>query len=403
MFQRRIPLFAGDTANIVATFTTDTLINNLWVYFGEPSGDQNVDITVDGCDIGDVIITSDWGSGSTFTFTCINGGRICGLGGDGGDGGDDFGATGERGFKGNDGSPAITCSGFAVDVDIDDGYLLGGGGGGGGGAYEDTGVGGNPGCGGGGGAGFSVTAGGNAGAFTGLPQSADGGDGGPAGPGLGGIGTIDDTINGGDGGNWGAGGKSGNASNALATGGFGPYTAGVGGAAGNAFSPSSGATINFTGSKSETTLRTENRLLGQLGSIPRLLEFRSFIASRSGTSTHGWSFQSDGVLVLVDSVGGGTDITGHWYPTSPVSNPGIGANYEIRNRNNTDSEDAAGWDSTPGAQGTFFALSSTRAWTITSGSGIESGGGLMEIRAVNQPAGDILVSGYISITDENGV
>lgn len=397
---------AGSGAAVTVIFTEDTLIGNLWTFLGSPAGPQAVDITIDGVDLGNVQVTADWTGGTTFQFTCINGGRLIGLGGNGGMGGSDFGASGEAGQDGGGGSPGLTgAAGQTINVDIDEGFLLGGGGGGGGGSYVNLGLTGEPGSGGGGGAGFSVTTGGNPGSPSGIPAGSPGLNGGPSGPGAGGFGVgIGTGVDGGSGGNWGAGGVSGSTSNMMAGQAF-FLVGGVGGRGGRAFVPN-GSSLVLNGAKSEVTLRSEERLLGETTS--KIVSFassrRGQSDSRAGTTTHGYQWRTDGILFHIDSAagGGGNDIVGFW--SSGVAVGSFGDDYEVRNRNKFSSQDKSrNWDSEPGPQGTFFPLTSFRSWTLTSSSGIQTTAGLFEIRLISAPASDIIDSVLLSITDENAV
>jgi len=397
-----VSLIAGG-ASVIRTFTTNALIGDLWTLLGSPSGPQDVSITVDGCDIGNVIISASWTAGSTFQFTCINGGRILGLGGNGGAGGNDTGPNGSLGFAGTVGGPAISSAGFLVSVDIDNGYLLGGGGGGGGGSYENLGATGNPGNGGGGGAGYSATTGGAAGAPSGVPLGIAGNAGGPSGGGTGGFSVLDpdSPTNGGDGGEWGAGGKTGSASDMMQS--SAPYYhGGQGGRGGSAFYPTVGGTIAFNGAKSEATLRTEERLLGETASLINFVAFLNTDVSEIGISTHGYYFDTDGRLYRVNSVSGNVALSGYWYGAAPVTDIGLG--YQVRVRNTTGSDDTAGtWTTAAAAAGTWVTINSARQWSITSSAGIETAGSLFEIRRLDAPTGDIAHSGYMAVTDENGV
>jgi hypothetical protein len=378
----RIPLslIAGDTGTIVE-INSDTLIGNLWTYLGSPTGPQVVQITVDGADVGDVQITADWSGGSTFDFICVNGGRIVGLGGNGGDGGDDFGASGSHGSAGDDAGHALTSDGFTVNVDIDDGFLLGGGGGGGGASYDDTGAGGDAGGGGGGGSGFSVTDGGLKGTNIGVPAATDGGDGGPSGPGTGGIGGGTGLLTAGDGGNWGSGGQPGDSDTTT-------YRGGAGGTAGSAFFPTNGASIVYSGAKSEATLITENRLIGQTGAgFAHLAASISNGTLSSGlTEQYGWSFFENGTLQFDDSTKADTSYTAYWYDGSGVS---TGADYEVR----TVIIFGAGWSTAAAGTGVWTDISVTRTWEI-SDTGPDQNQTLFELRLAG--SSDILASGWLT-------
>jgi hypothetical protein len=125
------PLVAGIGDAQSALITSDTYVGDLYTYLGSPSGRQDVTITVDGADAGEIIITNAWTAGSTFTFIATNNGRILGMGGAGGAGAPDLGATGDVATAGTSGTAAITNQGnYSVAIDADDGYIYGGGGGG---------------------------------------------------------------------------------------------------------------------------------------------------------------------------------------------------------------------------------------------------------------------------------
>lgn len=407
MWLNRLALQAGGGNALSVTCSGDALVGNLWEFLGSPAGPRDVTFIVDGCDAGNIQITADWTAGSTFQITCINQGRIVGLGGRGGSGGADFNTTGEPGSPGADGGNALTgAASQTINVDIDEGFLLGGGGGGGGGSFTRvTSFAGDPGSGGGGGAGFSTTQGGAAGPNTGLPIGIRGEDGGPTGPGAGaeGIGLRDGT-DGGDGGHWGAGGKSGQSSD-LSTGSAQTffYYGGVGGRGGRAFAPNT-STLNFNGTLTETELRANEQLRGEttdvIASFPGVRLQR--VVSHSGLTTHGYTFETDGTLTLVNSSAGNTSLFRYYSSIAPTASVGFGADYEVRKRNESGSDDSSGtWDNQPGADGTFFALSGARSWTIETNS-FRGAVGLFEIRLASAPAGDIIDSLHLKIVDENG-
>lgn len=355
---------------------------------GSPAGPQNVEVTVDTADIGAVIVTADWDGGSTFNFICINGGRIIGVGGAGGNGGDDNGSSGTAGSDGTNGTPALQSDGFVINVDIDDGYLLGGGGGGGGGSYEDTGANGTPGGGGGGGQGFFTASGGLGGNSIGLPPAADGGDGSQGGPGGGGTGGGPSVNDGGDGGAWGAGGYSGD----FATPGILSGTGGLGSRAGNAFLHSNSGSIVYSGVSSEAILRTEERIVGETFGYPQLPDTTTYM-SNGATRTGGWNFLADtgGTLTLLNSFSGNFNHTNAWFA---LEDP-ILANYEIRDVPGT-REDS--WSSTPtGSEGDWRVLSSQRDWEQV-GTGPQTTSQVFEIRLVGSSG--ILDSGFLRVINE---
>jgi hypothetical protein len=356
MWNIPVSLIAGGSETLT-TITSDTLIGNLWTFFGSPAGPQAVVLTIDGADVGDIQVTADWTTGTTFQFNCINGGRILGLGGAGGDGASDFGASTENGVAGGDGGSALSSNGFAINVDIDDGYLLGGGGGGGGGAGADNGATAEAGGGGGGGAGFSVTSGGSAGASIGLPPALDGNDGGPAGAGLGGDGADVGVTDGGDGGGWGTGGTTGDSTDIGAV----RHRGGVGGTAGQAFLPTNGATITYNGAKTEATLISESRLIGETDTgYPELAKLLSANAGGGGFTEEGaWRFvAADGNLIKEDSVSVNTTYTAYWY--AGTGSP-TGADFDVR----LTFQYEEGWTTSAAAINTWVSLSSDRVWEMS--------------------------------------
>lgn len=406
------PLFSGAQGNFVETFTTDELIGDLFTYLGSPSGVATVNWTIDGADLGNIIISNSFAPGSTFTFTCISGGRILGLGGNGGRGGDDFGTTGEAGFPGSAGGPALSSNGFTVDVDIDDGFLLGGGGGGGGGSFDPGND--DSGGGGGGGQGWNGGTGGAAGASIGLAPSTAGQAGTRSAPGTGGLqGGLSNPNSGGNGGKFGSGGQTGITWDNVTPNGVGPYRGGIGGRAGHAFSPSGGAALNLTGMKSEATLRSEGRIKGMVTSIiPAYgpISNESANVSISGANNTGITMQTNGNLLRGNLSGTPTTLTTRWLTATSSAEA---AKYEVRERNNlgsiTAGEDVAGTtfalrvNATPG---NWSALTSARSQAINSSSGIQTGGTLLEIRRNDVPGNpddEIICQFFVTATDENNL
>jgi hypothetical protein len=388
MWRIPAPLIAGGSETI-ASITLDTYIGNLWVYLGSPVGPREVVLVVDGADAGDIQITADWTAGSTFQINCINGGRVVGLGGNGGDGGNDNGATGTPGSAGGSGGPALSSNGFTVNIDIDDGYLLGGGGGGGGAAYDDTGAGGDAGGGGGGGAGFAVTTGGSAGVNIGSPPGTDGTDGGPTGAGVGGAGAGSGLNIGGNGGEFGLGGYTGDADTSISA-----YYGGHGGRAGSAFLPTNSATIVYNGVKTEATLISEMRLLGQ--TTEGYAQLEQIIYNNGGfgggVQTVGWTFSSVGLLTFNSSATPDTNYSNNWYG-GPFGAVATGADFEVRTVSGHFFGTA--WSVEAAAIDTWIALGSDRVWSIT-GSGTTDTRSLYEIRSVGSSG--ILASGYLHAT-----
>lgn len=357
---------AGTT--IQKTFTSDTYIGDLWALCGSPAGQQVVSITADNCDLGEVIITADWANGTTFQFNVVNGGRIIGLGGDGGAGGDDNGTWGTKGLNGTDGTAAFSSVGFNININLDNGYLLGGGGGGGGGSSFDSipvGPGGyvDPGCGGGGGSGFYITNGGAAGSPTGTPIGTYGQNGGSGGGGAGGVpGGGDATTQGGAGGNWGASGEPGYNDDMGSMLRYG----GVGGKPGNAFDGTNGATLTYNGSKSEATLRSERRLHGQTidPNLSGLIDvYQVWIANPGVGGTAGYTFERDGQMTWTNDVDGDYVDPVAWHP-SPPGDADFGDEYELALVNRATSNDlfefgtSPGWNVAAPADNVFAPLSS---------------------------------------------
>ena len=342
--------------------TDDTYIGDLWVYLGSPSEPVQVTLTADNADVAEIIIPTDFAAGSTFDFIAINNGRFIGTGGDGGDGGDDNGAQGTQGNGGNSGGNAISSDTFAVNIDIDDGFLLGGGGGGGGGSFDDLGASGTPGGGGGGGQGWGDASGGAAGSPTGSPLAVAGTAGSQTAAGGGGNGGTVLTNDGGDGGEYGYGGTYGLFANPSAGQTSSAGNGGYGGRAGAAFFPVNLATPTFNGAKSEATLRSESRLKGEIDGVVNLsdiVEVADIITT--GSETVGFDFLADsgGTLRRVNSQQGNTDLTGSWYSGKSIT----ASDYEIRTVIGTS---AGAWDTTPGGwvEGTWQAISVSRNWEI---------------------------------------
>lgn len=356
MWRIPTPLMLGANQNSIIEFTSDTYIGDLHNYLNNPTLPVNVDWTINGCDLGEIQITNQFATGSTFTFTLINGGRILGEGGRGGNGGADFGAAGDPGEKGQDGTAAIVCQGFTVNVDADFGFLLGGGGGGGGGSYTliDASLNqGDAGGGGGGGQGWSGGVGGLAGnPTTGVPGPTNGFDGSRVSQGGGGQGGGGSTTNsaGGDGGIWGAGGDSGRSYNPfIGNGSFFLY-GGVGGRGGPAFEGSAGAVLNLNGTKAESQLRQEGRIKGETDNnrivVPEFFSTQQLYAAMA-TFDIGMRFKNNGDLARTDSRDGVDPADETLAPEFWIggTSAGIGSNYDIRRRGLNNDNTATLWDS----------------------------------------------------------
>lgn len=414
------PLIAGQSGVFVETFTSDTYIGDLYVYLMSPTVPVDVEWTVDGCDLGEIIIPNTFAAGSSFTFICVNSGRICGVGGAGGFGADDYGTYGGNSGPGFNGGHAIQSTGFAVSVDVDDGYLLGGGGGGGGGSYNAPGGVGtdvDAGGGGGGGQGFYGGAGGAAGASIGVPAATAGSAGSVSTFGLGGKEGRTNANSGGNGGKWGSGGQLGKCADLMLF--QFPYlVGGAGGRAGNAFMPVSGASIAYDGVKSEATLRSEGRIKGCTSSFIPAYNGEGIVQeyvdiSVAGSNQTGVTFQTNGNLLRGNLSSTPTTITNRWLT---ATNATEAAKYEIRERNGdgngsatnplTTSQDVSGtWNTrinvTPG---TWTTLLSARTQSITSATGVDQAGTIMEIRRNDVPGNpddEIICTFAVYAVDEN--
>ncbi len=383
----------GVTTNV--EITSDEYIGDLFTYLGSPAGPVEVTFVVDNADAAEIIISQNFHPSSTFQFTAINGGRIIGTGGSGGSGGNDNGASGTRGNSGSDGGHAIYSNTFNVNVNVDNGYLLGGGGGGGGGSYNDTGTGGTPGGGGGGGAGWGNAAGGAAGNPTGTPVAQAGTAGSQTAAGSGGAGGTSLTNDGGDGASYGFAGTHGQfASPKSAV--FGPVSGngGAGGDAGSAFRPAGAATITFNGVKGETTLRSENRVKGEVDgylNIPPIDEVIGFhVGIGHPQRSYGWEFENNtgGTLQKTDTDSGSVDLTTAWY----VGNAITAGDYFVRVSPTTE---GGNWTNEPtGTPGDWFQLSALRQWLVIRSTASGYAQAIFEIRRDDEtlPAASGLLS-----------
>lgn len=400
------PMIAGSQADISLTISEDTLVGDLYVFLGSPSGKKNVELTVDGADAGQIIVNSSWATGSTFSFITVNGGRILGIGGNGGNGGPDFGTTGDFATGGNSGGDAIYNSGnYLCSLNIDDGFLFGGGGGGGGGSYTyiSAGEGGDPGGGGGGGQGFTGGLGGLGGnPFQGFPAPSPGTAGSISAAGVGGqTGVFDDTTWGGDGGGWGLGGRTGRSSQMIQGFGFGAqfkYYGGLGGRAGDAYKSLQSATLS--GAKSEATLRSQGRILGEIGPYLKLpsfsFNFWGFDIQPTNDNV-GISFLTNGKTQEVNTTHGTTASSIYYAPG------GAGANYQVRERGQGGDHDGSAWTASAAAAGTWVDISTLRQW-YRNFTGPGNAAGLFEMRRSDIPsvgADDVMDSVYVKVTMES--
>lgn len=385
MWRIPLPLFGGGVSDsIEVELTEDTYIGDLFTYLGSPTGRQDVILTADGTDVGEIIISTAWELGSTFEFIAVNGGRFVGVGGDGGDGGDDVGASGTAGNNGLTGGAAIRRTGnYPISLDVDAGFIYGGGGGGGGGAYTDTGAGGDAGGGGGGGQGFVVPPnvysgrGSPGGSQIGIPSPTRGAPGTISGSGAGGT-ANSATSYGGDGGAWGLGGKTGRSSNIVEFGAL-KYNGGIGGGAGRACT----APVTFSGAKSEATLRSEGRILGDVGAglILPGTSYSSYAFELGGTpaANMGITFQSDGASLQINNKKSGVIPTASTTYFAPN-----GADYQVRHRNLTGDLDGAAWTVEAAAPGTWITISANRTWYY-SFTGFGNHAALFELRRSDIP------------------
>jgi hypothetical protein len=363
----------------------DTYIGDLWVFLGSPSEPVDVVVRANNVDLAEIIIPADFAAGSTFQFTATNNGRFIGTGGAGGAGGDDNGNQGTKGGGGGSGGHAIQSDTFAVNIDIDDGFLLGGGGGGGGGSFNDTGLDGTPGGGGGGGIGWGDAAGGAAGSPTGSPIATAGTAGTQTSAGGGGAGGTSGTNNGGSGSGYGYGGTYGQFANPSTgiIGGSGAGNGGSGGRAGAAFFPENLAPPTFNGAKSEATLRAELRLKGETDGVLNLFDITSFaVIVSSGTDTVGYGFLADsgGTLQRINTESGNQNLTNSWYEGNSIT-PG---DYEVRTVVGTGGQV---WDLTGGADGTWVAISSLLTWSVSATDVRDSASSLFQIRRAGDTGG----------------
>lgn len=397
MWRIPAPLIAGGGAQSLY-FTSDTWIGDLWTYMGSPSQPVTVLITADAADVGGIYVSADFTAGSTFQIDVINGGRLVGEGGNGGAGGDDLGASATSGTGGVDGGHALASEGWVIDVDLDDGFLLGGGGGGGGGSGADRGATADAGGGGGGGQGFNGGTGGAGGSGS-TPVADDGTAGSVSAPGAGGGGggVTAPFPDGGGGGNWGESGTRGY--HQSATGNI--VKAGIGGAAGNAFGPISGsAAINYIGALTEAQLRTAGRISGETEGFIKMHSDETAFGADSIPFTLGWQWAINGVLTRVNSDSGNTVMSGYYW--RDTLNGTATANYdntlyEIVQDSATEAS-GSGWDAEFPTQDAYYALNLQRTLSITDAAFLKPGQ-VVRIRRVGE-AGD-LAMGFYSCEMEN--
>ena len=398
MWRIPVPLIAGGGETLL-TFTSDEWIGDLWTYLGSPALPVDVVITADGADVGGIYISANFAAGSTFTCIAESNGRFIGAGGDGGDGGDDNGATLGAAADGTDGGHAIASEGFDVDIDIDNGFLLGGGGGGGGGAGVDFGATTDAGGGGGGGQGFTGEGGAAGLGGSGSTPAAGNGTVGnsiAAGAGGAGGGVSTGTAIGGAGGGWADAGSRGYHEGEL------NERAGTGGHGGNAFSPViAPATLNYTGTLTEANLRASGQLQGETVGLIRLHANRTDFVTSASSATLGFRWENDGELNKNST---GIESGFYWRDTETVT--GLEANFVNTNfeilrdsatRTNT-------WDTTTNfaTEDVWSALSVDHTLTITS-TGIKDAEQMVQIRrtVASGGSGNPLAMGFYRARKED--
>ena len=282
-----IGILAGAGQKVVV-FTTNQTDLNLWDYFGNPAAPSTVDVTFNGMDANTLFIGA-WPAGTVLTILLTNGARILGRGGVGGDGADVISTGGGSGTNntpqvpgnGNAGGRAFDAGSTTASIQLnaDNGFILGGGGGGGGGGGAGRNTGGQGqrrgGGGGGGGQGWQNAAGGPGGDVWNhdSPDGTAGSAGSTFTPGTGGGSGMPAVPppsaldgGGGDGGSFGVAGLTGeDATETTAIGGAGwngGLTSGVAGGAAGASIYAPTAVVTFTGALNEAALVAALRLLG---------------------------------------------------------------------------------------------------------------------------------------------
>jgi hypothetical protein len=386
MWRAPLSLFGG-SGEFTIEFLMDIYIGDLFTYLGSPSAPVEVVMTANAIDVAEIIINGNFAAGSTFEFIGINGGRFIGTGGAGGKGGNDNGADGTGGLDGVDGGHAIACSHpYTVDVDVDDGFLLGGGGGGGGGSFNDLGAAGTPGGGGGGGQGWGDALGGEAGNPTGSPVAAAGQDGTQTTFGAGGAGGTSGTNDGGAASVYGFAGQFGMMTNPTLT--FqatrGPGQGGAAGNAGSAFYASNSCVMTLSGVKTETVLRSENRMQGETtGRMAIFSQAVDHFILGSGTEAIGYTFKIDGTIER-DSAGG-TSLVDWFEGTSLVPE-----DYEMRTiagtgNDNWDFEGSIEDPVSPGwVQFVVLGPVTEENWSIAATDGFQKTNHVFEIRRTDE-------------------
>lgn len=394
MWRTPLPLIAGG-GDYIRTFQADEWIGDLYTYLNSPALPIRVELTADNCDLGGIYISSNFAPGSTFQLIGVNGGRFIGAGGNGGNGGNDLGASATSGTNGTDGGHAVASENFTVNIDIDNGFLLGGGGGGGGASGADRGATADPGGGGGGGAGFTGQGGfgGNAGSGTGSPPAQDGQDGDALGPGTGGSGggTTVPIPDGGDGGGYGHAGYQGYHDGGI----FNAVRTGVPGAAGNAFAPISGAAnVVFNGGQTEAQLRTSGRIKGETDGFIVMHKYITVFQASMATFTIGWRWNTDGTLTQIDSISGNFNYNNYYWRDTAT---GVGqANfdntlYQIV-QDSTTEPSGSNWDADFLAKDVYQNLTGSQTVSMTD-SAFRFAGQLFRIKRVGE-TGDLAVGFY---------
>jgi hypothetical protein len=109
--------------------------------------------------------------------------------------------------------------------------------------------------------------------------------------------------------------------------------------------------------------------------LPPLLTISQLVAISAAhpnpTNGVGWTFFNDGSASESSGISGGIAswqlVAGEWTIGGSIPHAaGNGDNYFVRvsNRDNTSNDPPTPWDNTPGADGTWFPLTSDQAWTF---------------------------------------
>jgi hypothetical protein len=154
----------------------------------------------------------------------------------------------------------------------------------------------------------------------------------------------------------------------------------AGGDGGSAFYGTNGATATLNGAKSETTLRTENRIKGELGgrlAMPNATSAWDIVVG-TGTATAEMQLRADTLGTLRRNNGGTlTDFTDFWYLGEAAITSG---DYEMRYLGLT----GGGWDTEPGVVDTWYRLDTNRTFSISATSGVKSALYCVEVGRYNE-------------------